>query len=460
MELDGAALGSNEELADEITTLAAHLSAAMARWLALVAVFDERGAWAQWGCASCAHWIGWRCSISPSAAREHVRVARRLATLPVIQAAFARGELSYSKVRALTRLEAIDDEDALLGLALVHTAAQLDRVVRATRRVSREQAVDAQVERYLVLDPAEDGSVNLRGRLTTEDAAVLARALDLARESLREDGADADAGPANLSADALVRLADSVLVTGPCGRRTADRHEVVVHVDADALTTNEADETDGSAGAAPAVMCALDTGAPVAIETARRLCCDAGIVVHLERGGEPLAIGRRRRTIPPAIRRALRTRDRGCRFPGCTATRWLDAHHVEHWADGGATDLDNLVMLCGHHHKLVHEHGYRAQSVAGSVRTRGQARLRGGAPRVRFLTPAGRELEPTPILPGGDADTLVTGHRARGLDPGPNTPVPGWLGERLDLGLSVDATLGCLRPPPADGSAPTPTGPT
>src|SRR3989442_1033352 len=94
-----------DELGEEIATLAAHVHAAMCRWLCLVAEFDGREGWAAWGCRSCAEWISWRCSIAPGAAREHVRVARRLADLPLVRAAFARGELSYSKVRALTRVE-------------------------------------------------------------------------------------------------------------------------------------------------------------------------------------------------------------------------------------------------------------------------------------------------------------------------------------------------------------------
>ena len=124
-----------ERLGDEITELSAQIQAATCRWLALVAEFDEREGWAEWGCASCAHWISWRCSMAPSAAREHVRVARRLRELPLLQAAFARGELSYSKVRALTRVEDVVREEQLLELAQSATAAQLDRIVRGYRRV-------------------------------------------------------------------------------------------------------------------------------------------------------------------------------------------------------------------------------------------------------------------------------------------------------------------------------------
>jgi hypothetical protein len=120
---------SVEELGEEITTLAGHIHAATCRWLCLIAEFDAREGWAKGCCHSCAHWVSWRCSIAPGPAREHVRVARRLQEMPVVRAAFARGELSYSKVRALTRVEAVEREEELVALALVSTAAQLERIV-------------------------------------------------------------------------------------------------------------------------------------------------------------------------------------------------------------------------------------------------------------------------------------------------------------------------------------------
>src|SRR5215218_127393 len=126
---------STDRLAEEITELASHIHAATCRWLGLVAEFDRRGGWFDWGCRSCAQWVSWRCGIAPVAAREHVRVARRLAHLPLIRAAFAEGRLSYSQVRALTRVEKVEKEEELLSLARHATAAQLERLVRAYRGV-------------------------------------------------------------------------------------------------------------------------------------------------------------------------------------------------------------------------------------------------------------------------------------------------------------------------------------
>ena len=186
------------------------------------------------------------------------------------------------------------------------------------------------------------------------------------RERVAATRSDVPAGTPRRSrggsrAEALIAVADAFLAGGAGTGRTAraggDRYQVVVHADAAALSGEE-----------PGGRCELDDGSPLAIETVRRLACDASIVQLLERDGQPLRIGRRTRTIPPALRRALNARDRGCRFPGCGSRRFLDAHHIEHWAKGGATDLDNLLLLCGHHHRLLHEGGYR---VDADLRRRG-----------------------------------------------------------------------------------------
>ena len=183
---------------------------------------------------------------------------------------------------------------------------------------------------------------------------------------------------------------------------------MLVHVDAAALSGTE----NGG-------RCELDDGAPLAAQTARRLACDASIVRLLERDGKPLRIGRKTRAIPPAVRRALRTRDRGCRFPGCTARRFIDAHHIEHWANGGTTDLENLVQLCSAHHRLLHEGGY------------GIRRRTGGG--LTFLRTDGRPIPDCPTAPPGRPARLRPTRR-------PDACVP-LSHDRLDLELAVDAML-------------------
>ena len=188
-----------DRLGDEIALLSAHIQAAMGRWLGLIAEFDERKGWAEWGCKSCAHWLSWRCSIVPGAAREHVRVARRLRELPLVAAALGRGELSYSKARALTRIEDIEREDALLNLAQTATAAQLEKIVRGCRRVTRAEAMRAYEERYLRVVDDEDGSVIVRGQLSGEDGALLRKALEVVRAARAERTSPRERRPTSAS---------------------------------------------------------------------------------------------------------------------------------------------------------------------------------------------------------------------------------------------------------------------
>jgi hypothetical protein len=156
---------SVRELEDEVATLAAHVYAGTARWLELVAELDRRGDWSGYSSGSCAEWLAWRCALAPRSAREHVRVARCLVELPVMHAAFARGELSYAKVRALTRVATAANEEELLGAADIYTAAQLERVVRAYRRVSVKEARQQQEGAQLSVFWSADGSLEIHGRL-------------------------------------------------------------------------------------------------------------------------------------------------------------------------------------------------------------------------------------------------------------------------------------------------------
>src|SRR5919204_1571778 len=171
-------------LQDEVATLASHIYAETCRWLELVAELDRRGAWAERGRGSCAEWLAWRCALAPRSAREHVRVARRLSELPCIREAFSRGVLSYAKVRALTRIAEPESEAELVELAYLFTAAQLERCVRAYRRVTAADAEELHDRAYLSAFWDDDGSLVIRGRLAPEDGAILERALEAARDEL------------------------------------------------------------------------------------------------------------------------------------------------------------------------------------------------------------------------------------------------------------------------------------
>jgi hypothetical protein len=436
----------SEQLELEITQLAAHVNAATCRWLGLVAEFDRREAWADWGCKSCPAWLAWRCGLSPAAAREQLRVARKLVDLPVARGAFGRGELSYSQVRALTRIAMPETEADLVELARHSTAAQLEVVVRAYRGVLDRELGDADAahrRRYVRCEHDDDGALLISARLPAEEGALVLAALEAGRDALRsglEEEASAPSGGASAettqsgdeeqpsaaetraasNADALLLMAQGLLSSPRADGTQADHHQVVVHVDVQALA-----ERDGSTGADG--VCQLEHGPALDAETARRLACDASIVRIIERDGRPLSVGRRTRSVPPALRRALRIRDGACRFPGCGQRRFLHAHHIEHWAHGGRTDLSNLVHMCAHHHRLVHEGGYRIERTS-----RGE---------LRFRRPDGRVVAPAPMPVFGSIHELLGGNRAQALAIGSETCVPRWYGERLRPSWVVDGLV-------------------
>jgi hypothetical protein len=431
---------SLEELEREICELAAHVAAATCRWLLLVAEFDRRRGWAEWGARSCAQWLSWRCSLGLVAAREHVRVARRLVELPLVREAFGRGELSYCKVRAITRVACPETEETLVELARHATGAQLEKLVRGYGQAltaTMEGAQRAYARRGLTVHWDDEGQLVLAGRLPAEEGALVLAALAAAESaagggggpagdasaeaSTAHCGASAEApqdsdGDAARRADALVWLARAGLSGAVAPDAQAVPSEVVVHVDADTL-----------AGESVRERCELDDGPALAPETARRLACDGAIVRIIERDGRPLSVGRRRRAVSAPLRRALKSRDRGCRFPGCTHTRFLHAHHIHHWARGGPTTLENLIQLCSYHHRLVHEGGFGVE--------------RAGKHGVRFRRPDGRLI--APVHPGQPArgPSLERQHRLRGLELDADTCAPRSLGDRLDYGIAVEGLL-------------------
>src|SRR5262245_58721663 len=350
---------SLDRLGDEIAELSAHLDAATARLLALIREFDARGGW-NTGFRSCAAWLSWRVGLDLGAARERVRVARALGTLPALSQALERGELSYAKLRAVTRVATPETEARLLAVARAGTAAHVERLVRGWRQVDRRaearEAARQHASRGVHVYEDDDGSVVLRGRLTPEVGALLMRALDAACETLyprrrRPDAAAAQPAPvvrpptvAQQQADALALLAETALQHGLDPGAPGDRYQVVVHVDAAVL----ADPAhDGQS--------LLEDGVHVSAETSQRLACDASrVVMRHDAEGRVLEVGTRTCTISPALRRALQHRDRGCRFPGC-GVRFGQGHHIRHWAQGGPTTLSNLTLICRRHHRAVHE---------------------------------------------------------------------------------------------------------
>lgn len=363
-----------DTLADEIIALCADIHGRESRLINRIRRIDALKLW-RGEITDCAHWLNVHCGMDLVTAREKVRIARSLDDLPLIHEAFRNNELSYSKIRAITRIAEPDTEAELIDLAKTTTAEHVVQLVRARRQADHlavpSAALDAWRHRYLDCHTASDGSIVFEGRLPAELGALLLQALDRAAEWLRSEdhpgiGAHVETRVPDEAlperqqaqarrADALAALAERFLAASPSAEEslnTADRYLLTVHASAEALPK------DGRVD--PVDPPHFEDGSVASPETVRRLGCDAALLRILENAeGEPLNVGRKTRVIPPALRRALKRRDGGCRFPGCTHTRFVDGHHILHWADGGETRLDNLVSLCRQHHRLLHEGGYR-----------------------------------------------------------------------------------------------------
>ena len=443
-----------DEVSVALRELAGQIHAANAELVALLSRFDALGGWHGIGIRSLGHWASIHLGIDVRTAAHQTQVGHRLAALPAIAAAAAAGELGWSKLQLVARVAEPASEAKWLGLAREMAVGQLARVVSAYRRASETDDPDRcrnhRDRRGIWLFDQPDGLVRITGLLEADDAAVLRAALaaqgellwrnrdddtvttdahadgettdahaddgatigdaetiaddgttngdDPAEPGGADEGQPADAGPgdearpsevdptlaaadpaATRRVDALVALARAALAAGSRPDDGDDLTEVLVCVELDVLT-----------GHAEIGRSHLNAGAALATPTARRLCCDALIRPLLHHHDQPLDLGRSQRLVNRAQRRALRFRDGpGCAFPGCSA-RHVDAHHITFWADGGPTDLDNLVLLCRHHHRLLHEGGYTAALVDN---------------HPRFYRP-----DHTPIRPP---------------DPPPTTPAPG-----------------------------------
>jgi hypothetical protein len=377
-------MGDNVVLGDEIAEIAGRINVATHRLLTCVRRFDEAEGWFEQGAQSCAHWLSWRVGMDPGTAREKVRVARALGGLPAIDEAFAAGRVSYAKVRAMTRVATSANEARVLAVALEATGAQLERICRGLKRATApeaEQAADRRV-RGRVLG---SGLVKLEVVVSADEADLLIRAIERARAAITpachqpsEESANAaqeSVAPRPSAADGLLHIAASYLEAGDgaAADGSAPDAQVVIHLDRDLGAP------DG------ALMASLDDGTHVPAEALRRVACDGGLVAAVvDETAGVLDVGRRTRAIPTAIKRALWLRDDGCRFPGCANRRFVHGHHVKHWLHGGCTALDNLLLLCSFHHRLVHEGGFAIALTAGA--------------HVEVRTPSGDLLPAAPSL--------------------------------------------------------------
>jgi hypothetical protein len=336
------------------------MTAASAVVLTQVAELDRNEMWRANGATSMTSWLAARYNLLWGVAREWVRVARALRTLPWISRAYARSELSWDQVRPLTKFADESTDSYWADVAPSRSPAALWDEARRRQQVQPRDAAETHRWRYLSFDWNEEKTeISLAGRLGAEQGAALEYAVVSRSEQIVVVDDPIDPVAAR-QADALVELATGA--TGECSPPT-----LVVHADARVLTM----ETEHS-------LAETESGARLPSDAVRRLACDARIEWILERDGRPVGIGRRGRSVPGGMLRALRFRDRGCRFPGCGRTRWLKAHHLVHWARGGGTDLGNLVLLCHAHHRLIHEGGWTTSGHPGRD--------------LRFHDPTGRPL--------------------------------------------------------------------
>jgi hypothetical protein len=553
--------GDLEQLGEHIAELAAHLDAAMHRLLTDLREFDARGGWHAQGAMSCAHWLAWRVGWDPVTARERVRVARKLADFPAIDDALRRGELSYSKVRALLRMATPANEAMILEHARLMTASQLEKLSRKYAMVQRHGQDpgprDDEQRRYVRRRDTDDGMVKIEAVLHPEEAELVWTMLDHAAKHLtRAPGRDLAASHDSAESPAATVVHAGVAGTWPgTGRAVVTSGSVVQSSDDSAESPATTDTTAAVAGtllgtgSAPAAVtsesvawssndsaespeaadaCTAETGtlpgagpamavtpegagwsdsdsaascgpaepstvrtpsvlhqqadaarrafsradalisvaqaylrgdrpnrtpidvtltipasslrkgavdtvdvgcmgdSCVSATTARRLTCDAGVAEVIEdEHGVPLSVGRKRRTIAGSLKRALMKRDTTCSYPGCENRTFLDGHHIEHWADGGETTLDNASLLCTHHHRYVHEYGYSIELGAGR--------------RPRFRDPIGRLVEAVPARHGGPElgwPQICEANQPLAIDA--DTIACEWDGSQVDYGMVVD----------------------
>ena len=336
--------GSTQTLIARVHDLHHQIAERQRELLDHLAELVSREAWADDGAYDMAHWTAMQLGISRWKAERWVASGRALRSLPATAEAFARGELGIDKVVELTRFAEFDDEDALVRWAQHVASGAIRRVADLKTRDRAQQAPHDERSRWLQWRYVDEGRrFTLDAELPATQGTVVARALERLREQIPAmPGEDIERLAGVRRADALVALCSTRLA----GDEDQDRATVVVHADIDALYDVDANAV-------------LEGGPVIGGSTVQRLLCNARIQTVLEHpDGSVVGLGRLAREPSAWMMRQLRHRDDGCRFPGCDARRFTQAHHVDWWSRGGETDLDNLILICSFHHKLVHELGW------------------------------------------------------------------------------------------------------
>jgi len=359
-------------------------------------------------------------------------MAHALKELPLISASFCKGELSYTKVRALTRVAAALNEAELIEMALRMSARHVEEHCKQRRNASKSSTVNAlkaqQNRTFQVWHDQAQGTVHFSIQMPAEDAELIEKAVEKAAVQLSAETGSAASKPeesvswATQQSDALVFLCRSFLDAEKMDAEKKDIEKTPASFSDEAISRSNPGAPDAAKNASSsadhyqvvvhvdeAALAGTETGnSQHPIESVRRMCCDGSMVPLVENEkGEPLNVGRKVRTVNTKIRRALWARDQGCGFPGCSHDRFVDAHHIKHWADGGETSVENMVLLCSAHHKLVHEGGYSVK--------------RDHAGELFFRRPDGKavphcgyhqddQVETDSVVDGPEVDPLVSGY--------------------------------------------------
>jgi hypothetical protein len=346
---------SNDDLIEQADSLNARICADQRELFRLIVEIDRNGLWEGWGAQHMAHWVSMRYGISSWKALRWLDAAHTLESLPRISEAFSRGELGIDKVVELTRFATPQTETDLIPWAERVSCGAIRHKGDLALKRELHEAKEPEESRYLTWSYFDQGRrFGMEAELPAAQGAVVAKALERLADELpvmpEEDHRWAKGAR---RADALVALCSARVASDP----HPDRATVVVHASLESLM-----EARGNAE--------IEGDGIIAPEAARRLACNARIQMVIEdEAGQMIHLGRMTREPPAWMVRHLKHRDRECRFPGCGRRRFVQAHHITWWEKGGTTDLNNLVLLCFFHHKLVHEYGWRlTRARDGTVR--------------------------------------------------------------------------------------------
>jgi hypothetical protein len=319
---------------------------------------QEAGAHLVNGCITAASWIARNCKMSVTSAHDRLRVGEQLESLPQVKAALISGEIGYQSTSQLARLrEKLGDkqdlfnEEEMLGFARQFSVRELRELCdRAWHVVDPDgffnEAEENYTRRRLHISQMADGMHRVDGLLDPVTAAAVKTLID---PLSKRKGPEDERTPAQRRHDALGEGINHALDQGTLPRRNGVRPHVNV--------TTTLEGLKNELGAPPAD---LELSLPISTRTLERLTCDCTISRVLLADSMVIDVGRATRTVSAPMRRALRTRDKGCRFPGCDRqVDWTNPHHIDHWSRGGPGDRENLVLVCYYHHRLVHEGGWQ-----------------------------------------------------------------------------------------------------